>query len=75
MKLREEEHKIEMWESCLVYLFSNVQWWLAVSIYTLLDIMIIDERFRASIPRILKEMEIWKLIAKASSVLDGSFYV
>lgn len=36
--------------------------------------MIIDERYRKDITRVLKEMEKWKLIAKASSILDGSFY-
>ena len=46
-----------MWESCLVYLFSDVQRRLAISMWTLRDTMVIDERYSHSIKKILSEME------------------
>ena len=36
--------------------------------------MVTDERLRPSVTKILKELEAWKSIAKASGILDGTFY-
>lgn len=36
--------------------------------------MVTDERLRPCVTKILKELEAWKSIAKASTILDGSYY-
>ena len=62
--LREEEHKLEMWDQCIGYLYSDIMRRLSYEVFKLMDIMITDENFRASIANLLvsshhlqKEME------------------
>ncbi len=50
---REEEHKIDMWEDCLSYLYEHVHKRLAIHAFRVREILIPDENFETSMTFIL----------------------
>ena len=50
---REEEHKIDMWEDCLSYLYEHVHKRLAIHAFRVREILIPDDNFERSMSFIL----------------------